>query len=76
MGLLKLADKYFVERLEAACYKALSYSPHPSYKSVKNILATGQYKVNTSTEAQAALQTEDNSYGYTHGAEYYGGKNQ
>ena len=45
MGLLKLADKYSVERLEAACKKALSYTPHPSYKSIKNILATGQDKL-------------------------------
>jgi hypothetical protein len=31
--------------LEAACKKALSYTPHPSYKSIKNILATGQDKL-------------------------------
>ena len=37
MGLLKLADKYSVERLEAACKKALSYTANPSYKSIKNI---------------------------------------
>lgn len=76
MGLLKLADKYSVERLEAACNKALFYTPHPSYKSVKNILATGQDKVSTSTEVPATPQTENNAYGYTRGAEYYGGKNQ
>lgn len=34
MGLLKLADKYLVERLEAACNKALSYTATPSYKSI------------------------------------------
>ena len=45
LGLLKLADRYSVERLEAACKKALSYTPHPSYKSIKNILATGQDKL-------------------------------
>ena len=76
MGLLKLADKYSVERLEAACNKALSYTPHPSYKSVKNILATGQDKISTSTEVPATPQSENNAYGYTRGAEYYGGKNQ
>ena len=42
MGLLKLADKYSAERLEAACRKALSYTASPSYKSIKNILAAGQ----------------------------------
>ena len=76
MGLLKLADKYSVERLEAACNKALSYTPHPSYKSVKNILVTGQDKISTSTDIPAAPQSENNAYGYTRGAEYYGGKNQ
>lgn len=76
MGLLKLADKYSVERLEAACNKALSYTPHPSYKSVKNILVTGQDKISTSIEVPATPQSENNAYGYTRGAEYYGGKNQ
>lgn len=76
MGLLKLADKYSVARLEAACHKALSYTPHPSYKSVKNILATGQDKVITLAETESITQTENNAYGYTRGPEYYGGKNQ
>ncbi len=76
MGLLKLADKYSVERLEAACHKALSYTAHPSYKSVKNILVTGQDKTITQAEVPTAPQSESNAYGYTRGAEYYGGKNQ
>ena len=42
MGLLKLADKYSEERLEAACEKALTYTTSPSYKSIKNILVAGQ----------------------------------
>ena len=41
MGLLKLSEKYSVPRLEAACQKALGYTATPSYKSVKNILASG-----------------------------------
>ena len=44
MGLLKLADKYSVVRLEAACKKALGYTATPSYKSIKNILTAGQDK--------------------------------
>lgn len=44
MGLLKLADKYQVEHLEAACEKALTYTATPSYKNIKNILTTGQGK--------------------------------
>lgn len=35
MGLLKLADRYSVRRLEAACEKALGYTATPSYDSVK-----------------------------------------
>lgn len=74
MGLLKLADKYSVERLEAACQKALTYTPHPSYKSVKNILATGQDKVTEPMVSKPATDNTINNYGYTRGADYYGGK--
>lgn len=76
MGLLKLADKYSVERLEAACQKALSYTPHPSYKSVKNILATGQDRIAASQSQNDKTQPTTNNYGYTRGAQYYGGKKQ
>lgn len=40
MGLLKLAEKHSLAKLEQACTKALSYSGSPSYKSIKNLLAT------------------------------------
>ncbi len=73
MGLLKLADKYSVNRLEAACKKALSYTPHPSYKSVKNILTTGQDKLSDQPE-QNPESSAENKYGYTRGPSYYGGK--
>jgi len=69
MGLLKLADKYSVERLEAACGKALSYTASPSYKSIKNILATGQDKSQNEPDKP---ETTQNSYGITRGAGYYG----
>lgn len=72
MGLLKLGDKYSVSRLEAACEKALYYTPHPSYKSIKNILTTGQDKV----PVEEAIKSEEDieAFGYTRGAGYYGGK--
>ena len=35
MALLKLSDKYKSERLEAACEKALGYTPRPGYKLVR-----------------------------------------
>lgn len=71
MGLLKLADRYSAERLEAACTKALSYTASPSYKSIKNILAAGQDK-----KADAASQEEEksptqNKHALTRGADYY-----
>jgi hypothetical protein len=67
MGLLKLADKYSVERLEAACEKALSYTASPSYKSIKNILAAGQDK----TKSVEPQEPAPNQYGITRGADYY-----
>jgi len=72
MGLLKLADKYSVERLEAACRKALSYTPHPSYKSIKNILATSQDKVLVPSTQDKPEKTDSDDYGFTRGADYYG----
>lgn len=72
MGLLKLADKYSTERLEAACKRALSYTPRPSLKGVKNILVTGQDKV--TDEVPKPHTAEATRYGFTRGAEYYGGK--
>jgi hypothetical protein len=72
LSLIKLADKYSVIRLEAACNKALFYTPLPSYKSVKTILSTGQDKIDSNSEPV----TPDNAtpYGFTRGAEYYGRK--
>lgn len=74
MGLLKLADKYSVERLEAACKKALSYTLHPSYKSVKNILATGQDRIMSAAPSDKADNINQDKHGYIRGAGYYGGK--
>ena len=70
MGLLKLADKYSDQRLEAACRKALSYTASPSYKSIKNILAAGQDKTDTESQAPTAASTQNN-HANTRGADYY-----
>jgi hypothetical protein len=69
MGLLKLADKHSVERLEAACKKALSYTAAPSYKSIKNILTTGQDKL--LQPEQVEPEHTSNKFGITRGADYY-----
>lgn len=72
MGLLKLAERHSESGLESACEKALSYTASPSYKSIKNILATGTKEISkpdTDTE-----KSTKNIYGLTRGANYYGGK--
>jgi hypothetical protein len=70
LALLKLADKYSVERLESACAKALTYTPQPSFKNVKSILTSGQDKVTPSNESQHPESSTQ--YGFTRGADYYG----
>ena len=70
LGLLKLADKYSVDRLEDACKKALAYTPSPSLKSVKAILSSGQDKVKEETSSPAEHPSAQ--YGFTRGADYYG----
>jgi transposase len=74
VGLLKLADKYSVSRLESACKKALFYTPSPSLKSVQTILKTSSDRI---PEVAAEERTEDvtsQDYAFTRGASYYGRK--
>ena len=70
MGLMKLADKYTPERLENACIKALTYTTRPSLKNIQAILSSGQDKVTEDTSDKHAVES---NYGFTRGAEYYGG---
>jgi len=73
MGLLKLADKYSVDRLESACKKALSYTTNPSCNSIKNILAAKGDMVNEEgyAKAKTALATTRNKHALIRGADYY-----
>lgn len=71
LALLKLADKYSVARVEIACEKALTYTPHPSYKTIKTILQTGQDKLEKE-DVFVTNNDEDRSFGFIRGAEYYG----
>ena len=66
MALLKLSDQYAPERLEAACAKALFYTPRPSYKSIQTILKAGLDKP---SEEPPAPPTD--KFGFTRGADYY-----
>jgi hypothetical protein len=68
MALLKLADKFTPERLEAACAKALSYTPRPSYKSVSAILNTGQDKPPADN-----VVSKTSAHGFVRGAGHYKG---
>ncbi len=74
MGLLKLAEKYSVKRLEATCEKALSYTASPSYKIIKNIFTAGQDKLLSDTSDTVKPDFTLKTYGITRGASYYGGK--
>ena len=71
MGLLKLADKYSVDRLEAACRKALSFTTTPSYKSIRNILDTGSDQMempDRETTTGNHTDPEKDSHALTRGA--------
>ena len=68
MALLKLSDNYTPQRLEAACDKALYYTPRPSYKSVQAILRSGQDKVSETSTASF----EPSASGFVRGVDYYG----
>lgn len=70
MALLKLSDQYTPERLEAACTKALFYTPRPSYKSIQTILKSGQDK---KFDDDSVSPSE---FGFTRGANYYKGGNE
>ena len=67
MALLKLSEQYTPERLEAACARALFYTPRPSYKSIQTILKSGQDRKPDETSSSSS------KYGFTRGAEYYKG---
>lgn len=48
-SMMKLADRFTPARLEAACAKALSYTPSPSLKNISTILQNGQDKIKAGT---------------------------
>lgn len=73
MGVLKLADRYSLVRLKAACTRALSYTPNPSYKNISTILKSGQDKVMEEVAATTEHTPDyQNKHSFTRGATYYG----
>ena len=71
LSLLKLADKYTAERLEAACAKALSYTPRPNYKGISVILSSNQDKLELIEPPKHKKPTK----GFVRGADYFKGGN-
>lgn len=67
MAFLRLADKYSVERLEAACSKALSYMPQPCHKNIQAILRAGQDRL----QPESSVSSSASEFGITRGADYY-----
>jgi len=74
MGLLKMADRYSVTRLEAACVRALSYTPNPSFKNVSTILKSGQDKLIPPPPQSPTTAPDSDKHGFTRGADYYKGQ--
>jgi len=71
MGILKMSDKYGVERLEAACARALSYTSHPTYRNLSAILKSGQDRVSSHQAVSGKVNGDKHSF--IRGAKYYGG---
>jgi len=67
MALLKLADQYTPQQVEAACAKALSFTPRPSYKAVQTILKSGR----VSRPEEQSAQPSASPHSFIRGAEYY-----
>jgi len=70
MSILMLSEQYSALRLEAACGKALAYTPRPGYKQILSILSSGQDRIAGSTTTPTPSQ-----HSFVRGADYYtGGK--
>jgi transposase len=74
MALLKLADRYSIPRVEAACARALSYTPNPSYKNITTILKSGQDRLDNPPPVDPPSGPDSDNHGFTRGADYYGGQ--
>lgn len=68
-SLMKLVDRYSMERLEKACEKALTYTPSPSLKNISTILKNGQDKV----DITVPTVRRGSSCGITRGTGYFKG---
>jgi hypothetical protein len=69
MSLLKLAEKYTNERLEAACAKALMYTPRPNHQSISVIRSSNPDKLQSAETSTPKTSTQ----GFVRGADYFKG---
>jgi len=69
MALLKLADKYSSARLEAACERALFYTPRPGYKHILSILKSGR----DGSRKESSKPQRSPEFSFVRGSEYYKG---
>jgi len=67
MGVLRLGKTYGNERLEAACKRALSYTPSPTFKHIDSILKSG----NDKPVADVIPNAFEDQHVFVRGAEYY-----
>ena len=72
LTLLKLADKYTLEKSEHACKAALERMPSPRYKNLRLILESGNDKA-ADPSNQSFKSIHDESYALVRGESYYGG---
>ncbi len=78
MGIVKLADRYYFLRLEAACERALRYIPNPGYKHISTILKSGQdiLALEPTKEDTITDRVRINTFGLTRGAIIIGENNR
>lgn len=70
-----MANQHSVDRVERACERALTYTSRPTLKIIQTIIKTGQDKIPAGTnEEDTQKAVKSNPYGFTRGADYYGGK--
>ena len=71
LGLLKLSDKYGVERLESACRISWSLTKSPSYKSINLILKNGSDRMSPLPLPEEKQESDE--FSLKRGSDYYGG---
>jgi len=72
-SLKKSERRYSKYEIERACKMVISMTKRPTVKSIQTILKNNK-KNDAEQELKRKTETSENSYGFTRGAAYYGGK--